>query len=138
MLQLHKLNNENNFYKFGEDYDLGNKIIFVFGSNTAGIHGRGAALTARKTYNARLGTGLGFTGQCYAIPTKDKNLDILPLNIIQKYIRDFKNITNIDNNDTFYITPIGTGLAGYKHEQIAPMFKGVNNCWLPDIWKPFL
>lgn len=50
--------------------------IFVFGSNLAGRHGKGAALIARQRFGAVYGVGEGFTGNAYAIPTKDQNLRV--------------------------------------------------------------
>ncbi len=44
--------------------------IFVFGSNLLGIHGAGAAKTARLNYGAKNGGGFERTGDAYAIPTK--------------------------------------------------------------------
>lgn len=43
--------------------------VFVFGSNLAGHHGGGAARLAYERFGAKWGTGVGMTGQCYAIPT---------------------------------------------------------------------
>lgn len=43
--------------------------IFVFGSNLHGLHGGGAARYAFDHFGAEYGVGVGFTGQCYAIPT---------------------------------------------------------------------
>lgn len=48
--------------------------IFVFGSNLAGRHGKGAALSALHYHGAEYGVGIGRTGQAYAIPTKRKPL----------------------------------------------------------------
>ena len=48
---------------------LGINDIFVFGSNTLGIHGAGAAKQAKDCFGAKQGIGEGPTGQCYAIPT---------------------------------------------------------------------
>ena len=45
--------------------------IFVFGSNLAGRHGKGAALHAKLHYGAIVGRGVGRQGNSYAIPTKD-------------------------------------------------------------------
>ena len=45
--------------------------IFVFGSNEAGRHGKGAALHASRHYGATYGVGFGRTGDAWAIPTKD-------------------------------------------------------------------
>jgi len=96
--------------------------VFVFGSNIAGRHGRGAALFAKQNYGAVYGVGIGRTGYSYAIPTKDINISTLPLDEINKYVEDF--IVYAKNNpDTYFqITNIGCGLAGYDPKQIAPMF----------------
>ena len=53
--------------------------IFVFGSNLAGRHGKGGALTARVHHGAVYGQGEGLQGRSYAIPTKDLDLRILSL-----------------------------------------------------------
>lgn len=45
--------------------------IFVFGSNLAGRHGKGAALWARQHRGAIYGQGIGLQGNSYAIPSKD-------------------------------------------------------------------
>ena len=43
--------------------------IFVFGSNEAGIHGKGAALLAKK-WGASNGIGEGIQGQTYVFQLK--------------------------------------------------------------------
>lgn len=44
--------------------------VFVFGSNLAGRHGKGAALDAYRYHGAIRGQGVGWQGRSYAIPTK--------------------------------------------------------------------
>lgn len=88
--------------------------IFVFGSNRAGRHGKGAALLAREKFNAEYGVGIGPTGRCYAIPTKDEYLRVLPLNIIKLYLKNFNEYAKSKPYLEFLLTPIGTGLAGYS------------------------
>ena len=113
--------------------------VFVFGSNLAGRHGKGAALTARYKYGAKLGVGVGRTGNAYAIPTKDERLRSLPLNIIQKYVANFLEYARSNPDTVFLVTRIGCGLAGYKDEQIAPFFAGApENCYLPTEWRDIL
>lgn len=113
--------------------------IFVFGSNLGGYHGAGSALHARQHYGAKMGVGFGPTGQAYAIPTKAKNIiETLPLHIISGYVRDFIDYANDNPDLTFRVVAIGTGLAGYTHEQIAPLFKDApDNCILPGPWIPY-
>ena len=107
--------------------------IFVFGSNLAGRHGKGAALYAKQHKGARYGQGVGLQGNSYAIPTKDQNIKTLPLETIKIYIDEFIKFA-INNPDlTFEVTKIGCGLAGYMPKDIAPMFKGVpGNVLLPQ------
>ena len=110
--------------------------IFVFGSNLAGRHGKGAALDARKHHGAVYGQGEGMQGNSYAIPTKDRNLSTLPLGEIQKYVTDFIAFAIHHPDMTFKVTRIGCGLAGYTDSEIAPMFKEAPpNCNLPDGWR---
>lgn len=112
--------------------------IFVFGSNLAGRHGAGAALYARKHYRAKYGIGVGRTGNSYAIPTKDYNLKTLPLGVIRMYVREFLDYARINQGLSFKVTAIGTGLAGYSHQEIAPMFQDApDNCILPNEWKEY-
>lgn len=107
--------------------------IFVFGSNLAGRHGKGAALTAVKKYGANYGQGEGLQGRSYGIPTKDRNLKSLPLETIKIHVDTFVSFANDHPLLTFEVTKIGCGLAGYSPDQIGPMFKNCpENVILPD------
>lgn len=88
--------------------------IFVFGSNLAGRHGKGAALYARQHFGAIYGQGVGRQGQCYAIPTKDSRIKTLPLTVIKVYVDEFLDYAEQHKDLEFLLTPIGTGLAGYS------------------------
>lgn len=113
--------------------------IFVFGSNLAGRHGRGAALTARQEYGAIYGRGEGLQGQSYAIPTKDRLLEVLPLEQISKHVRTFIGFAIAHPERHFTVTAIGCGLAGYKPAQIAPMFEHAPvNVALPEEFRQVL
>jgi hypothetical protein len=98
-------------------------MIFVFGSNLAGRHGKGAAYTARMEHGAIYGQGVGLQGESYAIPTKDYKIKTLPLEDIEGYVNEFLSFAASNLDKTFFVTAIGTGLAGYKIADIAPMFK---------------
>jgi hypothetical protein len=97
--------------------------IFVFGSNLAGRHGKGAALEARQKHGAIYGQGVGFQGRSYAIPTKDSHIQTLPLPSIGKYVREFIAFAEINPNMRFNVTRIGCGLAGYDWDKdVRPLF----------------
>ena len=111
-------------------------MIFVFGSNLAGRHGKGAALAARLHHGAVYGVGIGRTGQSYAIPTKGHHLQVLALYVIAGYVRDFILYAEDHPELEFEVTRIGCGLAGYSDSQIAPLFAGApTNCHLPKGWR---
>lgn len=116
--------------------------IFVFGSNQIGIHGAGAAKTARLKFGAIYGKAVGIQGQSYAIPTKDSDLKTLSLKSIQSYVTEFFHHALDNHNKTFLVTEIGCGLAGYKPSDIAPLFKRaevLTNVHLPEsFWEEIL
>lgn len=117
--------------------DLDKNQIFVFGSNEAGIHGAGAARYAERKFGATPGLGFGFSAQTFAIPTKDWEVKVLPLDVIEFYVKRFITFTNgyYHNKWDFMVTKIGCGLAGFTPEQIAPFFKDCRdqkNIWLPQ------
>lgn len=111
-------------------------MVFVFGSNLAGQHGKGAALCALRSHGAIYGQGVGRQGNSYAIPTKDAHLRTLPLDRIAEYVAEFLEYARQNPDVDFEVTKIGCGLAGYKEAAIKPMFKGASlNCKLPDQWR---
>lgn len=121
----------------------GKRVIFVFGSNLAGVHGAGAALFAKKHYGAIHYRGKGIQNDSYAIPTKDWNLRPLPLGLIKGHVSEFLHFAQMyDVNQpdvVFRVTAVGTGYAGYSHKDIAPMFQYLpGNCYLPVEWEPIL
>lgn len=114
--------------------------IFVFGSNLAGRHGKGAALTAAKLFGAKRGVGHGFMGRCYAIPTKDSHLKPLSLAGILQVVDVFRQFASDYPSYTFLVTPIGCGEAGYDPEEIAPLFgeELTPNIVMPESFLPFV
>ncbi len=104
--------------------------IFVFGSNLAGMHGGGAARTARLHYGAVMGQGVGLQGQSYAIPTMQGGVET-----IRPYVEEFVAFAKQHPDKHFLVTPIGCGIAGFEPEDIAPLFEGakaVENISLPE------
>lgn len=114
-------------------------MIFVFGSNLAGIHGAGAALHAKIYCRAMQGVGEGRTGNSYALPTKDYNIKTRPLSDIAKSVDTFIEYAKDNPELQFEVTKVGCGLAGYTNEQIAPLFEDVpDNCLLAPEWLKIL
>lgn len=101
--------------------------VFVFGSNESGIHGGGAARFAFDHFGAIYGNGYGPQGQCFAIPTKDWFIDVLDLETIATYVNRFINYAINKPKQTFIVTKLGCGLAGWTVEDIAPLFQGAKN-----------
>lgn len=110
--------------------------VFVFGSNLAGIHGGGAARDAFKEWGAIWGQGVGHQGNSYAIPTKNEQIQTLPLGTIAMHVYTFLKYAEHQPGLTFLVTKVGCGLAGYTEADIAPMFVGApENCVLPAGWR---
>lgn len=64
-------------------------MIFVFGSNLAGIHGLGAAREAYHFWGAEMGCGRGIRGNSYALPTKDYSILSFHFLDIKGYVEEF-------------------------------------------------
>lgn len=112
--------------------------IFVFGSNLSGIHGAGAARYALLHHGAVMGQGMGLQGTSYALPTKGVNISFMPLNDNARHVMAFISFTKIRPDLTFRVTRVGCGRAGFKDEQIAPLFKEalpLKNIRLPKGWR---
>ena len=104
--------------------------MFVFGSNLAGHHMGGAARVANIKFGAEWGVGVGLTGQSYAIPTMQGGVET-----IRPYVDEFIEFANQHQNMKFLVTRIGCGIAGFKDEEIAPLFRmaiPVRNIYLPQ------
>lgn len=103
--------------------------VFVFGSNLAGHHGGGVARAALHKFGAVWGQGVGLHGQSYAIPTMQGGIET-----IKPYVDEFIEFAKAHPELKFYVTRIGCGIAGFKDEEIAPLFSealGVDNIILP-------
>lgn len=98
--------------------ELKPKEIFVFGSNLAGAHGGGAARLACTRFGAIWGQGVGLQGQCYAIPTMQGGVET-----IKPYVDEFIRFAQTRRDLKFFVTQIGCGIAGFKVEEMAPLFQ---------------
>lgn len=109
--------------------ELAPNEVFVFGSNLSGFHGGGAARAAMNHFGAIWGQGIGLQGQSYAIPTMQGGPET-----IQPYVDEFILFAQSRPELFFYVTRIGCGIAGFRDEEIAPLFKNalsLDNVALP-------
>ncbi len=106
--------------------------IFVFGSNLRGMHAGGAARAAYHKFGAVMGQGVGLQGQSYAIPTMQGGVET-----IKPYVDEFIDFARQHPELTFLVTRIGCGIAGFRDEEIAPLFTEaheLSNVVLPPNW----
>ena len=104
--------------------------VFVFGSNLLGHHGGGAALYAMRHFGAIWGQGVGLQGQSYGIPTMQGGVET-----IVPYVEEFIDFAAAHPEMTFLVTRIGCVIAGFRDEEIAPLFKealDIENIVLPQ------
>lgn len=122
---------ENGRAKYTPEFitELADDEVFVFGSNLAGMHGGGAAATAHRCFGAVWGKGVGLQGRSYAIPTMQGGVKT-----IKPYVDEFIVFAKSHPELRFLVTKIGCGIAGFREEQIAPLFAeaiDVKNIILP-------
>lgn len=116
----------------GELYQLKENEIFVFGSNTQGRHGKGAAKIAIDYFGAIYGQARGLQGQSYAICTKDLTKRFHPsvkADDIKSEIFNLYNFALLNPHMTFYVVYSGrkTNLNGYSPQEMAQMFSSWNH-----------
>lgn len=112
--------------------------IFVFGSNMMGIHGAGAARYAFEQLGAQFGVGEGPTGRAYALPTCVAPGLPLKLEDIRAAVGRFLDFARRDKAQ-FFVSEVGCGIAGFKAEEIAPLFVGApDNIDLPPGWREII
>jgi hypothetical protein len=101
--------------------------ILVFGSNTEGRHGKGAALTALWHFGAIYAKPLGPQGRSYAIVTKNLRAKVhpsIPRVYIEIQIRHLYTYAKDHKDKLFYVAYSGTGknLNAYSPKEMAEMF----------------
>ena len=122
---------------------LADNEIFVFGSNTQGAHGGGAARTAMN-WGAIYGQAFGLQGKTFAIPTVDYTKSgKMSIETIKEYVDRFLDFAKENKDKTFLVTEIGCGIAGFKVSDIAPLFKEAlkdefDNIYLPQSFIDYL
>jgi len=118
------------------------EAIFVFGSNKSGVHGAGAAKVALKRFEAVSGAFGGLIGRSYAIPTKGRiqdGLPVLSLEEIAKSVEAFCWVAIGAQTCPFFVTRVGCGLAGgakYRHDNFVLRLSLLNGHGIPSPGTP--
>lgn len=108
--------------------ELADGEVFVFGSNVQGMHGGGAAWFAHEKFGAEWGVGEGLTGRCYALPTMEGDASL------HKAVDNFIACARQHPELTFLVTAVGCGIAGYRPDEVAPLFREAAE--LPNVYLP--
>lgn len=115
--------------------------VFVFGSNTEGRHGLGAAKDAKDMFGAVQGQAEGLQGKSYAIVTKNltSGVEMFGRKItktgersverfeIREQLEDLMQFAENNPDKKFYITKLGSSLAGYSVEEIKNLFETIKD-----------
>jgi hypothetical protein len=100
----------------GSITELAENEVFVFGSNAQGNHFGGGARFAFDNFGAIWGQGEGHHGQTYAIPTMGTEEELA------EAVGRFLYYAATNRELVFFVTKIGTGIAGRKITDVAPLF----------------
>lgn len=97
--------------------------VFVFGTNQFARHGGGAASTAAEKFGALNGIAPhGLCGQSYGLITTSFNDRAVSLEFIKQQILVLYEFASLRTDLVFYVTRIGTGIAGFTMEEIRSVF----------------
>lgn len=103
--------------------ELKGNQFFVFGSNFAGEHHGGAAKQAYEKFGAEWGIGEGLSGRTYAFPTLERDMNKRGRRGLEKSRDRFFATARALPEKEFLMTPVGTGIAGYSHEEMKSLFE---------------
>lgn len=113
-------------------------LIFVFGSNLEGVHGKGAALVALQ-YGAVFGQGEGLQGDTYALPTKHTPYQSFSLEEVSNHVETFLEHAKAHPENNYFVSRVGCGLAGFTDAQICPLFADApRNCIFSQTWLQYM
>jgi len=115
----------------GEIKELTPNQIFVFGSNTQGRHGKGAALSAKEKFGAINGQSRGRQGNSYAIITKDLTVMEHPSRTPEQIIDEIRGLYEYatQNPGLEFLIPYKAGhsnLNAYSSQDMAFFFNSMD------------
>lgn len=96
--------------------------IFVFGTNQYGKHYGGAAKIASEKFGAIIGVPSGLCGNTYGIITTSFSEESISIDFIKSQVDVLCSFATLRSDLVFYVTKIGTGIAGFSIDQIKECF----------------
>ncbi|MES2731030.1 MAG: hypothetical protein V4714_04750 [Bacteroidota bacterium] len=97
--------------------------IFVFGSNTSGEHFGGASRYAHDHFGAIWGQAEGLQGNSYGVVTLDFFGKItIGIPFITEQVLKLYHFASSHPELTFFVPKIGSGISGFKIEEIRSIF----------------
>jgi hypothetical protein len=111
--------------------------VFVFGTNQFAKHAGGAAMIAAEKFGTLNGIApIGLCGQSYGIITTSFTDQPVSLHFVQLQVEALYEFARLRPELTFYVTKIGTGIAGFPMAEMQDLFFQVhiqkpNNIILP-------
>ncbi len=114
----------------------GRTLTLVFGSNVAGLHREANAAFAVRHFGAEEGRWNGPVGVSYAIPYRSSKLELLPIDVIKRYVDLFIEHARAQPQTDFRITRFACGTGQHAEQDMAGLFRLVpSNCALSGIWQ---
>lgn len=101
---------------------LQNNEILIVGTNKNGFHYGGAAAQAYKDFRLEWGVAEGKSGQSYAFPTLNENMQQVTVTELETSRDKLYQYAQANPELEFILTPVGTGLAGFSLETIESIF----------------
>ena len=102
---------------------LGSDMIYVFGSNLAGLHSTPDALHALHHHGAKVHSGEGRHGNSYAVPYRDTGLQLVSKHDFKRAVSAFCQYARERQEWIFALTPIGIGRDDFSKEAVLQWIK---------------
>lgn len=102
--------------------------VFVFGTNQYAEHAGGAARIAAEKFGALKGIApAGLCQQSYGIITTSFSEIPVTIEFIKKQVEVLFEFAWLRPDLTFYVTKIGTGIAGFTITEVAKVFRDLTH-----------
>lgn len=100
--------------------------VFVFGTNQYAEHAGGAARIAAEKFGAIKGIApSGLCNQSYGIITTSFCEMPVTIEFVKKQVEVLYEFARLRPDLTFYVTKIGTGIAGFTISEVAKVFRDI-------------